>query len=262
MINYNKNAKLIHLGFLVMAFICLILTISYMTQYVNICVYKTVNGFGSDGTNMPFNVCWKNFIESKNDLPAKFREYLGYPVSFPAGAAGTGPKAKVFVETCNIFYDFYKSLNFVNQLLLYLSVTTAVMGAILFIASNHSRRIYYKSNYIVGIICPAVVIAFTLVVVVLNTLNIFKLNENLILFRAKDMVVSFTGQSLHYQKVDVLNDIINNSHINAFTLVLTDVILAALIGYAAFLICYTVKRYKECAIEREEIIAKAVSNNV
>jgi hypothetical protein len=75
------------------------------------------------------------------------------------------------------------------------------------------------------------------------------------------MVVSYKGQTLHYQPADALNDIINNSHINAFTLILTDVILAALIGYAAFLIRYTIKRYNECAIEREEIIAKAVSDN-
>lgn len=254
MVKYNKNAKLIHIGLLVMAFACLILTISYMTQYVNICVYETVNGFGADGPNMPFNVCWKNFIEANRELPIAFREYVGYK-----GNLVTQEKGKLFLETCTIFSDFYHSLNFVNQLLLYLSITTAVMGAILFIASNHSRRIYYKSNYIVGIICPAVVIAFALVVVVLNTLNIFKLSDNLILFKAKDMVVEVSN--LHFESADRLNDIINNSNINSFTLILTDVILAALIGYAAFLIRYTIKRYNECAIEREEIIAKAVSDN-
>ena len=73
------------------------------------------------------------------------------------------------------------------------------------------------------------------------------------------MVVDVSN--LHFESADRLNDIINNSNINSFTLILTDVILAALIGYAAFLIRYTIKRYNECAIEREEIIAKAVSDN-
>jgi hypothetical protein len=131
------------------------------------------------------------------------------------------------------------------------------MLAALFIASNHSRRIYYRSNYIVGIVCPTVIALFALVVAILNSLCIPVITENNLLFNVMDFVCSTSNASY----VSDINNVLNHNAVNVSTLIFVDVLLAGIMAYCVFLVIYAIKRYNVCAAEREEIIAKAVSKN-
>ena len=248
MTKYNKNAKLIYmlLGVLILA--TLATTIVYMTQYKNLFLFKSIIGFSENTNNINNNTDWRDFITSDNSVIVEIRNMLGY--------SGVATK-DVFVQTANNIYTTYIALNTVNQLLLYFTIVSAVMFASLFIASNHSRRIYYASNYVIGIVAPAVVAVFALVVAVFNTLLIPVISNNHLLLNAMDYVCSNNSASY----IKDINLILNHNVVNSTTLILVDVLLAAIIGYCAYLITYAIKRYNICAAERDEIIAKAVSNN-
>lgn len=249
MTKYNKNAKLIYMTLGVLILATLVATILYMTQYKNLFLFKSeVFGFAENTNNLNNNSDWNTFITSPKPIIIELREMLGF--------VGVDTK-EVFVNTANTIYNAYIGLNNVNQLLLYFVVVAAVMFAALFVASNHSRRIYYRSNQIIGIVCPAVIAGFALVVAIMNSLCIPVISQNNLLFNMMDYVCSNSNASY----ISDINVILNHSSINVTTLVLVDMLLAGIIGYCAFLIVYANKRYNDCAAEREEIIAKAVSKN-
>lgn len=243
--NYNKNAKLIHVVYAVLIFLILILTVAYMTQYKNLFLfYSDSFGFSQNTTNINNNTDWKGFIQNvDNNEIVRLREMLGL----------TNIKS-AFVDSCNVIRNQYVKLNDVNQLLLYLTVISAICLSLLFICSNHSRRIYYHSNLVSGIVFPTIIIIFALYVGVRNTVLIKGIRENNILFNSIDYVVKTSSKAVH---ISDLNVILNHNYINSFTLIITDALLSILVGYSLFMIIYTIKRYKECSLEREEIIAKA-----
>ena len=250
MTKYNKNAKIIYMTLGVLILATLVTTILYMTQYKNLFLfYSPIFGFAENTNNINNNSDWNNFISSSNNIVAEIRGMLGY--------ASSSDIKVIFRETAQTIYNTYIALNSVNQLLLYFTVTSAIMLAALFIASNHSRRIYYRSNYVVGIVCPAVIATFALVVAVLNSLLIPVISGNNLLLNVMDYVCSTPNASY----VSDINVILNHSSVNVSTLIAVDILLAGIIGYCAFLIVYAIKRYNICAAEREEIIAKAVSKN-
>jgi hypothetical protein len=244
--NYNKNAKLIHIAFAVIIFLILILTVVYMTQYKNLFLfYSDSFGFSQNTTNINNNTDWKGFIQNiENNEIVKLRDMLGLVNVKTA-----------FVDSCNVIRNQYVSINNVNHLLLYLSVVSAICLAMLFISSNHSRRIYYRSNLISGIVFPAIIIIFALYVGVRNTILIKGINENHLLFNSIDYVVKASSKAVH---ISDLNVILNHNYINPLTIIIADILLSVLIGYSLFMILYAVKRYKVCTLERKEIIAKAV----
>lgn len=250
MTKYNKNAKLIYMTLGVLVFATLVATIVYMTQYKNLFLFKSdVFGFAENTININNNTDWKYFITSDNPIVGQLREMIGYPVDMDV--------KDVFVGTAETIYNTYIKLNNVNQLLLYFTIVSAIMFAALFVVSNHSRRIYYLSNCVVGIVCPAIIAVFALVVAIINSLCIPYINENSLLFNMMDYVCEANGA----QFIKDINLVLNHNSVNATTIILVDILLAGIIGYCAFLISYAIKRYNVCAAEREEIIAKAVSKN-
>ena len=249
MTKYNKNAKLIYMVLGVLILATLVATILFMTQYKNLFLFKSgVFGFAENTNNINNNTDWNAFITSTKPIIVELRDMLGYSAMTPNDT---------FVATANTIYDAYMQLNNINQLLLYFTVVSAIMFAGLFVASNHSRRIYYRSNYVVGIVCPAVIAVFALVVAVVNSLCIPVISGNNLLFNMMDYVCSTSNASY----ISDINIVLSRNNVNVTTLLMVDILLAGIIGYCAFLIAYAIKRYNICAAEREEIIAKAVSKN-
>ena len=256
MIKYNKNAKMIHFTYLILVFVVLVLAICFMTQYKDLFLYKSAQyetmGFLDPAThaNNNNNTLYKGFVDGitkKNNVIIDFYAGLGY----------TGNAMNIFNDSGLVIYEFYMKLQNVNNLLLTLSVVSAVCVAIMYIASNDSRRIFYKSNLILGVACPTIIGVFALVVAICNTLCIPELFENLDLLKAMNFAVN-NNNSFEIKDISIL---LNDNSISALTLIITDFVLAALIGYSVFVALYSVKRYNVCAEERKEIIERAVSSN-
>ena len=255
MIKYNKNAKMIHFAYFLMVFVILFLTVCFMTQYKDLFIYKSaqyeIMGFLDPAThaNNNNNTLYKQFVDGLTTNPIIKDFYLG--LGYTTNTMDT------FNDSALVIYNFYMLLQNVNTSLLVLTVISAICVAAMYIASNQSRRIYYKSNLVVGILCPAIIAGFSLYVILINTLCIPQLYENLPLLRAMHYAVN-TNSSF---SVSNIAEVLENGSISAFTLILTDVILAGFVAYSVFVAIYSYKRYVVCAEERKEIIERAVSSN-
>lgn len=245
---YNKNAKLFYCIFGIISFISIICAIAYMTQYQNLFLFEGVNGIQAtiNADNLNNNTSWSSFIS--NNVGAM--ETLGFANS------GTN-MLSIFAETSNTIYGVYQELQVVNHLLLWLGVVGLVVFAFALVMSNGSRRIYYKSNLIVGIITPAVAIVFALVVFIVNTSVFNSINSNLPLLQAMDYAVE-NGVTSYTASIEAIQ---SASSINIATLVIIDIFLAIFIGYSVFLMVYAIRRYQGCKTERDEIMKKAVQLN-
>lgn len=256
MIKYNKNSKLIHLAFFGLIFALLVLTICFMTQYKNLFLFKSaVESMGFTQSAVEYNNSnndfWKNFVNATatNPVIKDFFVGLGYQ---------TGSLSVLFNDSCEVIYAYYLSLQKVNGLLFDLTIVSAIAVAIMFVFSNESRRIFYKSNLIVGVAVPAVIAVFAIYVAIENTLLIGGLNENLDLLRAMDFSVTNPVNSHLIKDISL---VIDNNNINAATIIVVDIFLASLVAYCVFMALYAVKRYNVCAEERKEIIERAVSSH-
>lgn len=245
---YNKHAKLKYIIFGVLGFVCIILACAYMTQYCNLILIRSANGAIETGTkvgDISTNSIWNSYVTgsgASNVLP------------FLSGLSNTAK----FQQTAIIIYNVFSSLQTVNNLILYLGIITLVAFAVCMIFSNGSRRIFYKSNLIVGLVCPAIVIIFTVVVAILNTLAIPDISNNLELFACMDVAVAESAMAAGNYSLDT---IMSKTRVSIATPIIADVIFLVLIAYCVYLMIYAVKRYKECASDRNQILAKAENAN-
>jgi hypothetical protein len=227
-----------------------------MTQYKNLFLFKSAvesMGFTQSASeyNNNNNESWNTFVSGvlTNDIIRDFFQSLGY---------STNNVSVLFNDSCEVIYAYYLKLQDVNSLLFTSTIVSAIAVAIMFVFSNNSRRIFYKSNLIVGVAAPALVAVLALVTAIKNTLLIGGLNENLSLLRAMDFAVNNSSNSHLITDITLVTE---NLNITAATFIVVDIFLAALIGYSVFMALYSVKRYNVCAEERKEIIERAVSSN-
>ena len=256
--NYNKNAKLFYMIFLILGFALLLLSVSYMTQYNDIFVYKNALGVmpGEGVNSINNNASWATFINNVNGANAtieELKEYLGLTKGFYDNG---NIMSTAFYESVEIIRNCYEKLQNVNWLIFYYFIVVAVVVAICYLFSNHSRRIYYKSNVVIGVLASIVVIGFGIYVFIQNTMLISDLNENHTLLNAYNYVCNDATAAKSFNDLAMVTEL---NVINSSTIIVTDIILALVIGYAAFMLVYTVRRYNSCERERKDIIAKAVS---
>lgn len=254
--NYNKNSKLFYMIFLGLGFGLLILAIVYMTQYSNLFLYKTNSGFGSDPDgNIQNNTHWLAFLANPtgDSVVEQIKVLLGLPTGI---ATDTSTATAAFTQSCPIIREYYEGIQKVNWTIFYFAISSLVLVAIGFLFSNHSRRIYYKSNLVIGVFISLAIIAFGLLCVVTNTSLISGMNEHHTLLNTLDYICS---SALHGADITDPNFILGINSINPTTIIVTDIYLAVVIGYAAFMLVYTIRRYNDCEAERKDIIAKAVS---
>jgi hypothetical protein len=229
-----------------------------MTQYKDLFVYKDALGVipGTGIGNINNNASWATFINNVNGANAtieELKEYLGLTKGF----YGNGNiMTEAFNESVIIIRSFFEGLQNVNWLVFYYFIIVCALVALCYLFSNHSRRIYYKSNLVVGVLASIVIIGFGIYVFIQNSMLISGMNENQVLLNAYDYVCNDSTAAKSFNDLAMVTEL---NVINSTTIIITDVILALVIGYAAFMLVYAVRRYNSCERERKDIIAKAVS---
>ena len=161
-----------------------------------------------------------------------------------------------FNESILTIRNCFVHLQNANWLIFYYFIVVVVLVAICFVFSNHSRRIYYKSNLIIGVLTSVVIIGFGIYVLVANSLIISELSENHMLLNTYNYVCNTESAADSLKSLDTIK---NLNDINSNTIIISDALLALVIGYAAFMLVYNIRRYNVCEAERKDIIAKAVS---
>lgn len=250
----TKKSKLIHIIFGVICFTLLLSAILYMTQYANIRVLTkqstdgviSLNGsmrtddttkeqyFNGDGENVNITNFWRTHKEL-GDVQEKMW----------------------------LTYEYNKSLNQFNQLIVTFAVISLVLFAVMMIVGNQSRKVYYKSNLIVGIVAPACVAVFAIVLLAMNCSLMSRFNENYELFNYISLLMNDTGDivGIEVSKMSNLEEVKALFNCNTLTFTLYNVYFALILVSALSMIGYAVYRYITSTEKRNAILLKAVESD-
>jgi len=158
-----------------------------------------------------------------------------------------------------IIFDFQIAMSQFNDLIVTFGLIGIICFALLLVFANHSRRIYYKSNLIAGIILPLIVVVFGIVMIVKNVQLMNTFNQNFELFNVTSVLQNpATSGTAVQSNTDY---ILSQYSCNSSTFIIYIVIFALVIIYSLFLAIYAVIKYKVTSQEREEIIKRAVVEN-
>ena len=167
----KKRAKLIYILMFAISLFIFVSSTVYITAYNDTAVdYTKEVKENPNATSVEGNVNLLEFIRTlrninKNDkvAEASFNYFYG---SFTPGREykeNYQTKYDNFNIAYRSMYDFNQKLQTANNSLFYLGLFALAMVAVMCICANSSRRKYYISNLVSGVVCPTATIAFTAV---------------------------------------------------------------------------------------------------
>lgn len=228
-----KKSKLIHIIYGVLCFAIILSAVIFMTQYSNVRVLTTTTSGVVELSSAGIN---KNFTDfyAFNNLPDV-----------------EGDMWKV--------YNFQQDLNDFNNLILYFGVAAFALFAVLMIVGNQSRKVYYLSNLVVGIVVPSVVAILSIVLLSLNSGFIGKFNDNKQVYELASLLCEDRNGLMYSQYK--LENLLPLSNCNTLTFALYDVFFVIVLVVSLAMVAYAIYRYISSSKKRAEIIARAVSEN-
>lgn len=207
----KKNAKLIYLIFGVFSFLFIILACLYMTPYNRIAI----------DYNPDF------------ETTGEVKKLLGL-FTFSAGTKTD------YGYLYALMYDTNKSLQLGNNLVLYLGVVSLVMLAVMLICANASRKKYYISNLVSGVVCPSVSIIMSIIAIVTSVIALGQINSDLEMINWG----ALSNADLYTQAVEWFNAGDTSHFIISTTPLIIYIVIMILFALAsAALIAYNVFRY-------------------
>lgn len=274
----TKNSKAFYITFGIMVALMFIAALYFITNYAHVHVYYTLeaNGaisafdrtaettLGYSNKNL-FDYFTKNagIITYDSDGVGILVNGQAWVTQNPETSAkfmSMFPDAAQFSTVyAPIIFDFQVAMSQYNDLIVIFGVIGIVCFALLLVFANHSRRIYYKSNLIAGVVLPLVVVVFAIIMIVKNVglMNVF--NENYDLFNVTS-VLQNPAYSAQAVQLDI-DWIVDKFSCNSITFIVYTVIYSIIIIYSLFLVAYACIKYKFTGQEREEIIKRAVVEN-
>ncbi len=215
MTQFLKNhAKIIYIIFGIFSFFFIVAACFYITQYNNTAVVYDMDVLTGD----------------KQAYSAGNPDLNTFCIETNLG----------FVDVYQALFQFNRQLQKGNNMYLALGVVSLVMLACMLICSNHSRKKFYISNLISGVVCPSVSIIVAIVALVLNFAPLSKLSQNYDLInwgalgntsdRKKAVEWYLAGDTSHFS-------------IDSTSLVVFGIFIILFIVVCGLLIAYNVYRY-------------------
>jgi hypothetical protein len=247
----TNHSKIIYYIFGIIIAVTLLLGLFYATAYADVHVYYNPgeNGAVVFGANAGGPISGSNnsalysfFSSTKQTSNAEF-----------VGLYGTS-----FEPHAQKVFDFQVLLSKTNTNYIIFELVSVICFALLLVLANHSRRVYYKSNLIGGIILPLIVITFNLVLIIknLNVMGVF--SDNSTLFNVVSLLIGDNKAIMSQTNYSSLQGYFTCT---SLSFILFTVLFIVVIAYSVFMIIYSILKYKATAEERAEIIKKAVTNN-
>ncbi|MDE5715618.1 MAG: hypothetical protein K2I42_05745 [Anaeroplasmataceae bacterium] len=225
----KKHAKLFYLIFGIFGFAFIILACFYITPYNN-----TAVNYNSEVLSGEIQS-----IQKGNEYLALFSIDTDYK----------------FSELYQIMFKFNRSVQTANNMILYLGVVSLVMLAIMFICANVSRKKYYISNLVSGVVCPAITIIFAIVTLIFNFLPLSSLSKN---YDALNW--GALGNQITYQTAIDLWKANDTSQfmLSSLPLIVYGIVIIIFILVTGMLLAYNVFRYM---LTKKELSEKVVDQN-
>lgn len=256
----KSKAKLITLIYLVIVSLIFLYAVTFMTKYAHIHVFYGINGSAIEFKNT------STLTINQQSNSALFRYFQNINSSNPLYSllgGSTGSNAFVTSGLAQKVYDFQMDMNKFNDQLIVYGCVSVVLLICMFVASNHNRKIYYKSNLIIGVAVPAGITIYTIIMLVKELSLLKRFNENSKLFRTVSYLQN--GNYSVKEKNQSVNDwkmvMDKTKDVNNLTFILGIVLFIVIIIYSVFMIVYTFYRFKECSKRRAEIIERAAKAN-
>lgn len=267
----KKKAKLIFIIYAIIIALMILGALFYMTYVTNVHIaYQITDGeaeFTSDAlfqSTGATNSALFSYFRQNTDQASPF-----YSATLAQNYETVGEGSHNIlnygvdgVSFARTVYNFQVSMSSFNTMLLWFGIISLVAFAIMMIFSNHSRKVYYKSNLYVGVLMPFVVIVLSIVALIRNFALLGDFNKNYDLYRVvsylQDTEISAFEKSKLKADYSIVSNGVNQFGSLGYTLV--TVILAIVIVASIFMIVYSVYRYKECAKHRNDILERAANN--
>lgn len=242
----NKNkTKIIFMAFGMLMFAVLLFSVAYMTNFAHIrVIYSRAGGV------LQINP------ESVNDDGMTNQTLYNFLVNH----APVKENWETFKMT---IYNFHFGMSDLNTFIMITALVGIVCFAALLICSNHSRRVYYKSNLVCGILAPLTTIIFTVICLVKNLSLMSVFNKNIENFNCVAMI---QNPLTYTDSMNAINDgnisfVTDAKPCNSLTFILFTILFAIVIIYSVVVMVASVKKYKDTTELRNEIIRRAVENN-
>lgn len=158
-------------------------------------------------------------------------------------------------------YEFQKNLNTVNDLILWYGIIALIGVAFLYIFSNNSRKVYYKSNIIVSALFTLTMVVFGVITLVKNiaVMGDFTSNSNLYNIVSVMQNTSYANAAYQYAVPDSatatpsIQYLYDSFDCNVVTFIVYDIIIIAVLAYSVFLFILSVTKYNATRERRQEL---------
>lgn len=240
---FKNKAKLMYFAFGILIFVVLLASLAYMTNYAHIHIY-----YMKDSTTGVLQI---NPTTEFPKTEASNQQLFNYFANYHSEINMEEFKWTIF--------NFQVDMSSLNTFFITFAVVGLICFAALLICANHSRRVYYKSNLICGIIAPLVTCVLAVVALVRNLLLMGTFNTNYELFNEVAMIQNPANQA---KVITGGKDFVTSAQpCNSTTYILFAILFAVVAIYSIVLIIYAIKKYKDNTELRNEIIRRAVEND-
>ena len=183
----KKRAKLIYILMFAITLFIFVSSTVYITAYNDTAVdYTQEVKDNPNATSVVGNDYLLGFIKNLHNINTKDGVKEAF-FNFQYGSFEPGkvvqeplkqPKYDNFNIAFRVMYDFNQTLQTTNNSLFYLGLFALAMVAVMCICANASRRKYYISNLVSGVVCPTATIAFTAVTLFHNIQSMLFLSKH------------------------------------------------------------------------------------
>lgn len=263
MADFLKNkAKIILLVYGAIIFVALLFGLYFMTRYAHIHIAYSVSNSGVVEYAEDLNISSMSY---NTNIFQYFSEATDTTSPVLQGITRTGINTVVTSGYAETIYNFQKAMSSFNTLIIVLEVLSILAFAVMLIFSNHTRKVYYKDNVVVGVLMPLIVSIFSLVLLINNFGLMGTFNSNLDLFKTTSFLGNPDTSAILIQKsmqqggYSIIQE--NTQGVNSTTFIIATFVFIFVILVSVLMAIYSVYRYKECAKRRNDIIERAANNN-
>lgn len=232
----KKHAKLLYILLAAFSFVLLLLACVYITPYNDTALNYNLDFLNGKITDVKDgNSTLVSFVVGLNNLGLNAKELLVFG------------EHSGYTALYRVVYFFNDALQKTNNGLFYLSLFSLVMVAVMLLCANGSRRKFYISNLVSGVVCPALTIIFTAVVLVLNITALVQLSSNfeLINWGALGNSVVTVENGVSVVSTWFKNADTSHFELSINPLIIYSIILVLFMVANGAMIAYNVYRYNE-----------------
>ena len=158
-------------------------------------------------------------------------------------------------------YEFQKDLNSVNDWILWYGIFALIGVAFLYIFSNNSRKVYYKSNVIASACFTILMLVLGMITLIKNisAMSDFSANSNLYNIVSVMQNQDYSNTAFQYavpnsaSATPSVEYLFEKFDCNVTTFIVYDIILVAVMAYSVFLFILSITKYNATRERRQEL---------